>query len=96
MTTVEPKWLVEVAPQFFKVADANKISKRKKQEKIEPLYNKYEKADEWRLSKVKRSARSVSFSPCQRMSHLLRAVSESNIRLIAFHSFSGVGLVLRV
>lgn len=37
---VEPKWLVEVAPQFFKVADANKISRRKKQEKIEPLYNK--------------------------------------------------------
>ncbi|KAJ2918386.1 hypothetical protein MD484_g1997, partial [Candolleomyces efflorescens] len=58
VTAVEPKWLVEVAPQFFKVADANKISKRKKQEKIEPLYNKYEKPDEWRLSKVKRSARS--------------------------------------
>ncbi|PFH52274.1 hypothetical protein AMATHDRAFT_74334 [Amanita thiersii Skay4041] len=58
VTAVEPKWLVEVAPQVFKVADANKISKRKKQEKIEPLYNKYEKPDEWRLSKVKRSARS--------------------------------------
>ncbi|CCL98141.1 uncharacterized protein FIBRA_00135 [Fibroporia radiculosa] len=58
VTAIEPKWLVEVAPQFFKVADANKISKRKKQEKIEPLYNKYEKPDEWRLSKVKRSARS--------------------------------------
>ncbi|GLB35803.1 putative ATP-dependent RNA helicase DHX8 [Lyophyllum shimeji] len=58
VTAVEPKWLVEVAPQFFKVADANKISKRKRQEKIEPLYNKYEKPDEWRLSKVKRSARS--------------------------------------
>ncbi|KAI9444660.1 P-loop containing nucleoside triphosphate hydrolase protein [Lactarius indigo] len=55
---IEPKWLVEVAPQFFRVADANKISKRKRQEKIEPLYNKYEKPDEWRLSKVKRSARS--------------------------------------
>ena len=61
VTAIEPKWLVEVAPQFCKVADANKISKRKKQEKIEPLYNKYEKADEWRLSKVKRSARSVCF-----------------------------------
>ncbi|GJE89517.1 ATP-dependent RNA helicase DHX8 [Phanerochaete sordida] len=58
VTAIEPKWLVDVAPQFFKVADANKISKRKKQEKIEPLYNKYEKPDEWRLSKVKRSARS--------------------------------------
>lgn len=59
VTAVEPKWLVEVAPQFFKVADANKISKRKRQEKIEPLFNKYEKPDEWRLSKIKRSARSV-------------------------------------
>ncbi|KAJ8702089.1 DEAH-box ATP-dependent RNA helicase prp22 [Pleurotus ostreatus] len=58
VTAIEPKWLVEVAPQFFQVADANKISKRKRQEKIEPLFNKYEKADEWRLSKVRRSARS--------------------------------------
>ncbi|KAG8858864.1 DEAH-box ATP-dependent RNA helicase prp22 [Serendipita sp. 411] len=58
VTAVEPKWLIEVAPQFFKVADANKISKRKKQEKIEPLFNKYEKPDEWRLSKVRRSAKS--------------------------------------
>lgn len=58
VTAVEPKWLVEVAPQFFKIADATKISKRKKQEKIEPLFNKYEKPDEWRLSKIKRSARS--------------------------------------
>ena len=40
VTAIEPKWLVEVAPQFLKVADANKISKQKKQEKIEPLYNK--------------------------------------------------------
>ncbi|CAL1694638.1 unnamed protein product [Somion occarium] len=72
VTAIEPKWLVEVAPQYFKVADVNKISKRKKQEKIEPLYNKYEKPDEWRLSKVKRSARSVclpfshSFPRCLR------------------------------
>ncbi|KIY73554.1 P-loop containing nucleoside triphosphate hydrolase protein [Cylindrobasidium torrendii FP15055 ss-10] len=58
VTAIEPKWLVEVAPQFFQVADANKISKRKKQEKIEPLFNKYEQPDEWRLSKIKRSARS--------------------------------------
>ncbi|KAH9914040.1 P-loop containing nucleoside triphosphate hydrolase protein [Fomitopsis serialis] len=41
------------------VADANKISKRKKQEKIEPLFNKVLRiSDEWRLSKIKRSARS--------------------------------------
>ena len=40
VTAIEPKWLIEVAPQFFNLADSNKISKRKRQEKIEPLYNK--------------------------------------------------------
>ncbi|KXN72234.1 P-loop containing nucleoside triphosphate hydrolase protein [Conidiobolus coronatus NRRL 28638] len=56
-TAIEPKWLVEVAPTFFQVADAHSISKRKKQEKIEPLYNKYEKPNEWRLSKIKTAGR---------------------------------------
>jgi len=82
VTAVEPKWLVEVAPQFFKVADANKISKRKRQEKIEPLFNKYEKPDEWRLSKVKRSARSVScFHTSRYFSGYLSYFAESNIWL---------------
>jgi ATP-dependent RNA helicase DHX8/PRP22 len=86
VTAVEPKWLVEVAPQFFKVADANKISKRKRQEKIEPLFNKYEKPDEWRLSKIKRSARSVSLfkksSLMQLDAHSLFFIfTESNIWL---------------
>ncbi|KAJ3191756.1 DEAH-box ATP-dependent RNA helicase prp22 [Irineochytrium annulatum] len=42
VVAIEPKWLVEVAPNFFKTADENKISKRKRQEKLEPLYNKYD------------------------------------------------------
>jgi hypothetical protein len=102
--SVEPKWLVEVAPQFFQVSDANKISKRKKQEKIEPLYNKvmllgvrigehvlnlfqYEKADEWRLSKVKRSARSVGILSALIMSLLSAFSAEPNVwmrHLLAF------------
>ncbi|RUS25213.1 P-loop containing nucleoside triphosphate hydrolase protein [Jimgerdemannia flammicorona] len=57
VTAIEPKWLTEAAPTFFKVADANKISKRKRMERIEPLYNRYEKPNEWRLSKVKRGGR---------------------------------------
>lgn len=57
VTVVEAKWLVEAAPTFFKIADANKISKRKRQEKIEPLYSKYEKPGEWRLSRVRRGGR---------------------------------------
>jgi hypothetical protein len=32
----------------FKVADINKVSKRKASETIQPLFNKYEKPDEWR------------------------------------------------
>ncbi|KAJ3112717.1 DEAH-box ATP-dependent RNA helicase prp22 [Phlyctochytrium bullatum] len=55
--SIEPKWLVEAAPNFFKVADANKISKRKRQEKLEPLYNKFEKPNEWRISRVQRGHR---------------------------------------
>ncbi|KAL9642800.1 hypothetical protein ABK040_009875 [Willaertia magna] len=39
--TIEPKWLVELAPNFYKVHDPTKLSKRKRQEKIEPLFNKY-------------------------------------------------------
>lgn len=100
VTAVEPKWLVEVAPQFFKVADANKISKRKRQEKIEPLFNKYEKPDEWRLSKIKRSARSVRFylsSHFRFVKHF--CFTESNIWLnaliVAFFYFTYIVLSCR-
>ena len=50
---IEPKWLVDVAPNFFKFASPNVISKRKKAEKIEPLQSKYEDPNAWRLSKRK-------------------------------------------
>lgn len=49
--TVEPKWLVELAPRFFKMADNTKLSKRKRMEKIEPLYDRFNPPDLWRLSK---------------------------------------------
>ncbi|KAG0330526.1 DEAH-box ATP-dependent RNA helicase prp22 [Podila horticola] len=63
VTAIEPKWLTEAAPTFFKVADANKISRRKRQEKIEPLFNRYEKPNEWRLSRLKTGSRvSQTFS----------------------------------
>jgi len=59
VTAIEPKWLTEVAPSFFKVADQNTISKRKKQERIAPLFDRFAtNQDEWRLSKLKRSTRS--------------------------------------
>lgn len=52
---VEPKWLVELAPRFFKTGDPTKISRRKQREKIEPLFDKYaQNPNEWRLSKRRR------------------------------------------
>ncbi|KAJ2720098.1 DEAH-box ATP-dependent RNA helicase prp22 [Coemansia sp. Benny D115] len=54
---VEPRWLVEVAPTFFKVADGHNISRRKRNERLEPLYNKFEKPNEWRISRVRKPRR---------------------------------------
>jgi ATP-dependent RNA helicase DHX8/PRP22 len=56
-SSIEPKWLVEAAPSFFKVAPTDKLSKRKKAERIQPLYNKFAAEDDWRLSAQKRQGR---------------------------------------
>ncbi|KAI0404604.1 P-loop containing nucleoside triphosphate hydrolase protein [Xylaria palmicola] len=56
-TSIEPKWLVEAAPTFFKVAPTDKLSKRKKAERIQPLYNKFATEDDWRLSAQRRGGR---------------------------------------
>lgn len=37
---IDPKWLVEMAPRFFKAADPHKLSRRKRHERIEPLYDR--------------------------------------------------------
>jgi ATP-dependent RNA helicase DHX8/PRP22 len=50
---IEPKWLVELAPKFFKQSDPTKMSKAKRNEKIEPLYDRYNPPNAWRLSKRK-------------------------------------------
>ncbi|KAI1337414.1 P-loop containing nucleoside triphosphate hydrolase protein [Xylariaceae sp. FL0016] len=57
-TSIEPKWLVGAAPTFFKVAPTDKLSKRKKAERIQPLYNKYAAEDDWRLSAQRKTGRS--------------------------------------
>ncbi|KAI1853332.1 hypothetical protein JX266_002038 [Neoarthrinium moseri] len=56
-TTIEPKWLVEAAPTFFKVAPTDRLSKRKKAERIQPLYNKFATEDDWRLSAQRKGGR---------------------------------------
>ena len=51
---IEPRWLVELAPRFYKKTDENKLSKRKMREKIEPLFDRYaQDPNAWRLSKRK-------------------------------------------
>lgn len=58
-TAIEAKWLAEVAPTFFKLADANKLSRTKREEKIQPLFDKYAvNQDDWRISKLRRATRS--------------------------------------
>ncbi|KAH8829933.1 P-loop containing nucleoside triphosphate hydrolase protein [Flagelloscypha sp. PMI_526] len=63
VTAIEPKWLAEFAPKFFKITGKKKNSKKKRQgnnskEKVEPSFERFEQPDEWRLSTMKRSARS--------------------------------------
>lgn len=57
VTAIEPKWLVEAAPTFFKVAPTDKLSKRKKAERIQPLHNRFAGEDDWRLSAQRRQGR---------------------------------------
>lgn len=57
VTAIEPKWLVEAAPTFFKVAPTDRLSKRKKAERIQPLANKFQGEDDWRLSAQRRQGR---------------------------------------
>ncbi|XP_060604333.1 ATP-dependent RNA helicase DHX8-like [Ruditapes philippinarum] len=52
VTAMDPKWLVEFAPKFFKFSDPTRLSKQKKQQKIEPLYNKYDDPNSWRISRA--------------------------------------------
>ncbi|KAI1956524.1 DEAH-box ATP-dependent RNA helicase prp22 [Ophidiomyces ophidiicola] len=56
-TVIEPKWLVEAAPTFFKVAATDRLSKRKKAERIQPLHNRFAGEDDWRLSAQRRQGR---------------------------------------
>ncbi|WFD30819.1 RNA helicase [Malassezia sp. CBS 17886] len=52
VTAIEPKWLIEVAPRFFRAADSANISRRKRQEKIQPLFDRFAATqDDWRISK---------------------------------------------
>jgi ATP-dependent RNA helicase DHX8/PRP22 len=50
---IDAKWLTELAPAFYKKADPNKMTRAKRKEKIEPLFDRFNPKDSWRLSKRK-------------------------------------------
>ena len=55
VTAIDPKWLVEYAPAFFKFSDPTKLSNFKRNQRIEPLFNKYEEnKDAWRISRTRK------------------------------------------
>ncbi|KAF7547679.1 hypothetical protein G7Z17_g7555 [Cylindrodendrum hubeiense] len=57
-TSIEPKWLVEAAPTFLKVAGTGgTMSSRRKHERIQPLHNKFAGEDDWRLSAQRKGGR---------------------------------------
>ncbi|XP_040565919.1 ATP-dependent RNA helicase DHX8 [Lepeophtheirus salmonis] len=55
VTAIDPKWLVEYAPAFFRFSDPTRLSNFKKNQRIEPLFNKYdENKDAWRISRTRK------------------------------------------
>jgi ATP-dependent RNA helicase DHX8/PRP22 len=48
---INPKWLVELAPRFFRPAEQCKLSRRKRLERLEPLYDRHHDPKSWRLSR---------------------------------------------
>ncbi|CAI4226894.1 unnamed protein product [Auanema sp. JU1783] len=54
VTTIDPKWLVEYAPSFFKVGDSTKLSAFKRNQKINPLFDKHAEVNGWRITHVKK------------------------------------------
>lgn len=52
VTAIDPRWLCEFAPNMFRNGDPTKLSRAKKSQRIEPLFNKYEEPNSWRISRA--------------------------------------------
>ncbi|AGO10010.1 AaceriAAR020Wp [[Ashbya] aceris (nom. inval.)] len=54
VTVIDPKWLMECAPHFYKLSDPS--GEKQKRLKIVPLHNRFSKdQDSWRLSSIRQS-----------------------------------------
>jgi ATP-dependent RNA helicase DHX8/PRP22 len=56
-TAIEPAWLVEAAPTFYKQVQGGQLSKRQAKERLQPLHNRHERPNDWRLSRRENSIR---------------------------------------
>jgi len=84
ITAIEPKWLSEVAPTFFRVADLNKISKRKAAEKIEPLHDRFAAdKDDWvsHFSAARRGAILTGYSDSAKSKNLSTILKHSRVEM---------------
>lgn len=51
ITTIEPKWLVEISPEFFEI-NGHKTVAKKKEERIVPLFNRFTTdQNDWKLTR---------------------------------------------
>ena len=51
VTVIDPRWLPELAPAFFRASNPAQLSDKKKRQKIVPLYDRFSKDQNlWRLS----------------------------------------------
>uniref|UniRef100_A0A7S3JRX4 RNA helicase n=1 Tax=Aureoumbra lagunensis TaxID=44058 RepID=A0A7S3JRX4_9STRA len=48
---IDPKWLIELAPRFYKKAKQGELAQSRLREKIEPLHDRFNPPGSWRLSK---------------------------------------------
>ncbi|KAI3649202.1 hypothetical protein MP228_007056 [Amoeboaphelidium protococcarum] len=52
VSLVDPKWLIELAPNYYKTLSGHELGRKRKGDKIEPLHKKFEDKDAWRLSSI--------------------------------------------
>ncbi|TID31400.1 hypothetical protein CANINC_000029 [Pichia inconspicua] len=53
-TKIDPQWLIQYASKVFRRADEGELAITKKRERIQPLYNKFDQNESWRLSRGRR------------------------------------------
>lgn len=53
-TKIDPHWLIQYASKVFRKANEGELAITKKRERIQPLYNKFDPNESWRLSRGRR------------------------------------------